>query len=87
MLAEDTKNQKQIVQQVAKDWEVYQQIYEYQRKAQKLRQEIVEIAETAINFENYLQDYFSPFQSLIDEVVKVDEDFYSTVGEIKKFSG
>ena len=85
-LAEDTKNQKQIVQQVAKDWEVYQQIYEYQRKAQKLRQEIVEIAETAINFENYLQDYFSPFQSLIDEVVKIDEDFYSTVGEIKNLA-
>ncbi len=85
-LAEDTKNQKQIVQQVAKDLEVYQEIYEYQRKAQKLRQEIVEIAETAINFENYLQDYFSPFQSLIDEVVKIDEDFYSTVGEIKNLA-
>ncbi|MFN6540136.1 MAG: GUN4 domain-containing protein [Nostoc sp. EkiNYC01] len=85
-LAEDTKNQKQIVQQVAKDLQVYQEIYEYQRKAQKVRQEIVEIAETAINFENYLQDYFSPFQSLIDEVVKVDEDFYSTVGDIKNLA-
>ncbi|MDZ8185597.1 MAG: GUN4 domain-containing protein [Nostoc sp. ChiSLP02] len=82
-LAEDTKNQKQIVQQVAKDLQVYQEIHEYQIKAQKVRQEIVEIAETAINFENYLQDYFNPFQSLIDEVVKVDEDFYSTVGDIK----
>jgi hypothetical protein len=85
-LAEDTKNQKQIVQQVAKDLEVYQEIYEYQIKAYKVRQEIVEIAETAINFEKYLQDYFSPFQSLIDEVVKVDEDFYSTVGEIKNLA-
>ncbi|MBP5974294.1 GUN4 domain-containing protein [Brasilonema sp. CT11] len=85
-LAEDTKNQKQIVQQVAKDLEVYQEIYEYQRKAQKVRKEIVEIAETAINFEKYLQDYFNPFQSLIDEVVKVDEDFYSTVGEIKNLA-
>ncbi|MBW4592866.1 MAG: GUN4 domain-containing protein [Brasilonema angustatum HA4187-MV1] len=85
-LTEDTKNQKQIVQQVAKDLEVYQEIYEYQRKAQKVRKEIVEIAETAINFEKYLQDYFNPFQSLIDEVVKVDEDFYSTVGEIKKLA-
>jgi hypothetical protein len=85
-LAEDTKNQKQIVQQVAKKLEVYQEIYEYQRKAQKVRQEIVEIAETAINFENYLQDYFSPFQSLIDEVVKVDEDFCVTVGDIKNLA-
>ncbi|BAZ09543.1 GUN4 domain-containing protein [Calothrix sp. NIES-4071] len=85
-LAEDTKNQKQIVQQVAKELEVYQEIYEYQRKAQKVRQEIVEIAETAINFENYLQDYFSPFQSLIDAVVKVDEDFCVTVGDIKNLA-
>ncbi|BAY50311.1 GUN4 domain-containing protein (plasmid) [Scytonema sp. HK-05] len=85
-LAEDTKNQKKIVQQVAKDLEVYQEIYEYQRKAYKIRQEIVEIAETAINFEKNLHDYFNPFQSLIDEVVKVDEDFYSTVGEIKNLA-
>ncbi len=85
-LAEDTKNQKQIVQQVAKDLEVYQEIYEYKKKANKIRQEIVEIAEIAINFENYLQDYFSPFQSLIDEVVKVDEDFYSTVADIKNLA-
>lgn len=85
-LAEDTKNQKQIVQQVAKNLEVYQEIYEYKKKANKIRQEIVEIAEIAINFENSLQDYFSPFQSLIDEVVKVDEDFYSTVGDIKNLA-
>ena len=85
-LAEDTKNQKQIFQQVAKDLEIYQEIYEYQKKAYKIRQEIVEIAETTLNLENYLQDYFSPFQSLIDEVVKVDEDFYSTVGDIKNLA-
>ncbi|QLE40063.1 hypothetical protein FD723_06055 [Nostoc sp. C052] len=82
-LAEDTKNQKKIVQQIVKDLEVYQEIYEYQRKAYKIRQEIAKIAHTAINFENSLQDYFSPFQSLIDEVVKVDEYFYATVADIK----
>ncbi|MEH1788004.1 GUN4 domain-containing protein [Nostoc sp.] len=82
-LAEDTKNQKEIVQQIVKDLEVYQEIYEYQRKAYKIRQEIAKIAHTAINFENSLQDYFSPFQSLIDEVVKVDEYFYATVADIK----
>ncbi|MFS0516539.1 GUN4 domain-containing protein [Nostoc sp. UIC 10607] len=82
-LAEDTKNQKEIVQQIVKNLEVYQEIYEYQRKAYKIRQEIAKIAHTAINFENSLQDYFSPFQYLIDEVVKVDEYFYATVGDIK----
>ncbi|MEH2050462.1 GUN4 domain-containing protein [Nostoc sp.] len=82
-LAEDTKNQKVIVQQIVKDLEVYQEIYEYQRKAYKIRQEIAKIAHTAINFENSLQDYFNPFQSLIDEVVKADEYFYATVADIK----
>ncbi|MEH2104780.1 GUN4 domain-containing protein [Nostoc sp.] len=82
-LAEDTKNQKEIVQQIVKDLEVYQEIYEYQKKAYKIRQEIAKIAHTAINFENSLQNYFSPFQFLIDEVVKVDEYFYATVGDIK----
>ncbi|QLE51256.1 hypothetical protein FD724_26365 [Nostoc sp. C057] len=82
-LAEDTKNQKEVVQQIVKDLEVYQEIYEYQRKAHKIRQEIAKIAHTAINLENSLQEYFSPFQSLIDEVIKVDEYFYATVGDIK----
>lgn len=85
-LAEDTKAQKQIVQQVVKELEVYREIYEYQKKAHKVRQEVAEIAQNAINFENYLQDHFSPFQSLIDEVGKVDEDFYSTVGDIKNLA-
>lgn len=82
-LAEDTKSQKEIVQQIVKDLEVYQEIYEYQTKAYKIRQEIAKIAHAAINFENSLQNYFSPFQSLIDEVIKVDEYFYATVGDIK----
>ncbi|MFK0732533.1 MAG: GUN4 domain-containing protein [Gloeotrichia echinulata IR180] len=82
-LAEDTKIQKGIVQQIVKDLEVYQEIYAYQRKAYKIRQEIAKIAHTAINIENYLQEYLSPFQSLIDEVIKVDESFYATVGDIK----
>ncbi|NDJ23278.1 hypothetical protein GS682_16885 [Nostoc sp. B(2019)] len=85
-LTEDTKTQKRIVQQVVQDLQIYQEIYEYQKKAYRVRQEIVEIAQTAINFENYLQDYFSPFQSLIDGVVKVDEDFYATVGDIKNLA-
>ncbi|WP_427161145.1 GUN4 domain-containing protein [Aliinostoc sp. HNIBRCY26] len=82
-LAEDTKNQRKVVQQIVKDLAVYQEIYEYQQKAHKIRQEIAKIAYNAINFEDSIQGYFSPFQSLIDEVVKVDEYFYATVGDIK----
>ncbi|MEH2172570.1 GUN4 domain-containing protein [Nostoc sp.] len=85
-LAEDTKNQKQAIQTILKDIEVYQEIYEYQVKATKIRQEIAKIAETAINLEKSLQDYFSPFQSLIDNVVKVDADFYTIVGEIQNLA-
>ncbi|WP_448265445.1 GUN4 domain-containing protein [Nostoc sp. DSM 114159] len=82
-LAEDIKKQKEIVQQIVEDLDTYQELYEYQSKAYKIRQEIAKIAQTAINFENSLQDYFSPFQSLIDDFVKIDEYFYATVGDIK----
>ncbi|MGF2040263.1 MAG: GUN4 domain-containing protein [Nostoc sp. CmiVER01] len=85
-LAEDTKNQKQAIQKILKDIEVYQEIYEYQVQATKIRQEIAKIAETAINLEKSLQDYFTPFQSLIDDVVKVDADFYAIVGEIQNLA-
>ncbi|MFL9454167.1 hypothetical protein AB0758_24115 [Tolypothrix bouteillei VB521301_2] len=85
-IAEDTKKQKQTIQQIVKDLEVYQEIYEYQMRATKIRQEIAKIAETAINIENILQHYFSPFQSLIDEVVRLDANFYTTVGEIKNLA-
>lgn len=85
-IAKDTKNQKQTIQQIVKDLEVYQEIYKYQIRATKVRQEIAKIAETAINIENILQHYFSPFQSLIDEVVRLDENFYTTVAEIKNLA-
>lgn len=85
-LSEDTKNQKQTIQQIVKDLELYQEIYEYQIRATKVRQEIAKIAETVINLENNLQQYFSPFQSLIDEVVKIDADFYTTVEEIRNLA-
>ncbi|MBE8992326.1 GUN4 domain-containing protein [Nostoc sp. LEGE 12450] len=85
-LAEDTKNQKQAIQKILKDIEMYQEIYEYQVRATKIRQEIAKIAETAINLEKSLQDYFSPFQSLIDDVVKIDAGFYAIVGEIQNLA-
>ncbi|MBC1258836.1 hypothetical protein GNE54_25825, partial [Trichormus variabilis V5] len=82
-LAEDTQNQRQAIEQIVKDLDVYQEVYEYQIRATKIRQEIAKIAETAMNVENSLKDCFNPFQSLIDEVVKIDADFYATVGEIQ----
>jgi hypothetical protein len=85
-IAEDTKKQRQIIQQILKDLEGYQEIYEYQVRATKIRQEIAKIAETAINIELFLQDYFSPFQSLIDEVVQLDANFYAIVGELKNLA-
>ncbi|MGJ5673966.1 MAG: GUN4 domain-containing protein [Nostochopsis sp.] len=85
-IAKDTKTQKQIVQQIIKELEVYQEIYEYQAKAYKIHQEIANIANIAINFKNSLQDHFTPLQTFIDAIVKIDEDFYTTVGDIKSLA-
>ncbi|MCC5614100.1 GUN4 domain-containing protein [Nostoc sp. CHAB 5836] len=81
-LGEDTKSQKQNIQQIHEELELYKEVYEYQTKAIKVRKEIAKIAKTVINFE----DYFTPFQSLIDEIVKLDANFYATVEEIKNLA-
>lgn len=85
-IAKDTKSQKQIVQQIIEELEVYQEIYQYQAKAYKVRQEIANIANIAINFKTSLQDHLTPLQNLIDAIVKIDEDFYTTVGDIKSLA-
>ncbi|MDB9373569.1 GUN4 domain-containing protein [Nodularia sphaerocarpa CS-585] len=85
-LAEDYQIQKQNISKIVKELDLYQELYEYQQKAEKIRQEIATIADSAINFETYAQVYFSPFQSLIDEVVKVDQDFYATVEDIQNLA-
>lgn len=82
-LSEDTQNQKQNIQRIVQELSVYNEVNEYQAKAQKVRQEIAKLAQNAVNFDTFLQDYFAPFQSLIEDVIKVDEQFYATVGEIK----
>ncbi|MFN7568984.1 MAG: GUN4 domain-containing protein, partial [Microcystis sp.] len=82
-LAEDTQKQKKIVQAIIQELKIYEELNHYQLKSQRVRQEIADLAQNAINFETYLQDYFAPFQLLIEEVIKVDEEFYATVGEIK----
>ena len=82
-LAEDTQKQKQIVQAIIQELKIYEELNYYQLKSQRVRQEIADLAQNVINFETYLQEYFAPFQLLIEEVIKVDEEFYATVGEIK----
>jgi hypothetical protein len=82
-LAEDTQKQKQIVQAIIQELKIYEELNHYQLKSQRVRQEIADLAQNAINFETYLQSYFALFQLLIEEVIKVEQEFYATVGEIK----
>ena len=82
-LAEDTQKQKQIVQAIIQELKIYEELNHYQLKSQRVRQEIADLAQNVINFDSYLQNYFAPFQLLIEEVIKVDQEFYATVGEIK----
>jgi hypothetical protein len=82
-LAEDTQKQKEIVQAIIQELKIYEELNHYQLKSQRVRQEIADLAQNVTKFETYLQNYFAPFQLLIEEVIKVDQEFYATVGEIK----
>ncbi|GBF80250.1 GUN4 domain-containing protein [Aphanothece sacrum] len=83
-LREDTKKQKQIIQKVLEKLEVYEEINNYKQKAEKVRQEIANLAQNTLDFNNYLQDFFNPFYTLIDQAIKIDEEFYGIVAEIQE---
>lgn len=82
-LAEHTEQQKENIAAIIKELEVYEEISKYQEKAQNCRQEVAKIAQKALDFPNYLQDFLSPFHKLLDEAIKIDEEFYGMVSEIK----
>ena len=81
-LTEDQEAQKQILQEMMSSLREYEEVYQLQIQVAKIEKDIQQMAEVAINFEQYLSDYLAPFQGLINEVVKIDGKLNGTVSEI-----
>lgn len=82
-LANDQEQQKELLEGMVGRLNKYRKTYALQQKINKIEKDIRQMADVAINFEQYLSDFLSPFQGLIDQVIKVDSELTRTVEEIK----
>jgi formylglycine-generating enzyme required for sulfatase activity len=62
---------------------VYKQVYQLQIELDNLEQEAIEMANVAINLEQYLKPIIGQFQGLIDRVVTIDGELSRSVTEVE----
>lgn len=82
-LTEDQNAQRQVLESITKSLERHQKAFELQKKIDQVQKKAAQLADTAINFEEYISPYLGPFQGLIDSVTAIDEELVGTVTEIQ----
>jgi hypothetical protein len=79
----DQDAQRQLLVEMVEKLGKYKKVYSLQRKINQSGKEAEKMAETAVNFEQYLQPFIGSFQGLIDQVCQQDSSLSSTVNEIQ----
>jgi formylglycine-generating enzyme required for sulfatase activity len=82
-LAEDQELQRQVLSQLVGQLENHRRAYALQKQIDRVVREVAEMAEVALNFEQYMRDHFGPLQGLLEQVVKADESLHKAVAEIE----
>ena len=82
-LAEDQELQRQVLSQLVGQLENHRRAYTLQKQIDRVVREVAEMAEVALNFEQYMRDHFGPLQGLLEQVVKADESLHKAVAEIE----
>jgi formylglycine-generating enzyme required for sulfatase activity len=82
-LAEDQDIQKQVFSKMIGELNSYKQVYQLQIELDNLEKEAIEMANVAINLEQYLKPIIGQFQGLIDRVVTIDGELSRSVTEVE----
>ncbi|NJN75862.1 MAG: hypothetical protein HC796_06150, partial [Synechococcaceae cyanobacterium RL_1_2] len=82
-LTDDNELQKRVLNGLMEELKDYKDAVEIQREINRLQQDIAEITEVALNFETYLEKYLGPFQTLVGDAAKIDQELARTVEEIR----
>ena len=85
-LTEDQDLQKQIFDQLVGKMNRQKGVYELQKKIRKVQRDVREFAQKAMRFEEDMRKSMGPFQSLFQEVFKVDNSLTEAVSEIKNIA-
>ena len=85
-LAEDQGLQKQVLDRMVKRLDHHRQLYQLQKEIDRIEAEVAEMANVAIDFEEFMRDYFGPFQDVLEQVTQVDNSLFGAVDEIKNLT-
>jgi tetratricopeptide (TPR) repeat protein len=82
-LSEDQDMQKRLLDKIMNSLKDYHKVYILQTEIDRLQVDIEILANIAINFEQSMSTCLSPFQGVIDQVVKVDDELSLIVEQIR----
>jgi len=85
-IANDQQTQKQVLENMVKKLSGQRKAYEVQRKIKRLQDEAQELANIALNFEDYMQKFMGSFQTLLGNVANVDKELSGAMQEIKQIA-
>jgi hypothetical protein len=82
-ITSDQDIQRQLLKQMLKQIQEYKNAYEFKKEVDDLVAVAEAMADTAVNFEQYLQPFIGSFQGLINQVCEQDNTLSGTVTEIQ----
>ena len=85
-LAEDQELQRHVLSQLVGQLENHRRAYTLQQRIDRVVHEVAQMAEVALNFEQYMRDHFGPLQGLLEQVVKADASLHRAVVEIEEIT-
>ena len=85
-LSEDSEGSKQFLHKMVKKLKVYKKGMESQQAITKVKQDIAQLTQVALDLESYLQDALGPLHGLISSISEVDGQLTRTVEEIRNLS-
>lgn len=82
-LAQEQETQRALLEKMMERLKNYVRVSRLQQKINWIEENIRNLADVAINFEDYLKNYFGAFQNVIEQVIEIDNELSSKIDEIR----
>jgi hypothetical protein len=85
-LASEQESQRQLLARLQSMLALHRRMYVLDQKISKIENDVQQMAQMALHFEEYLRNYFGPLQELLAQVFQVDNSFTNALLEIETIS-
>ena len=85
-LASNDEKQRMVYENLKNDVGLYRQYYDFNQKMAAVQQEIAQLTNIALEFDNILRDNLGPLGILVDQISQIDSRLSESLVEIEKLS-